>query len=107
MIMHGEHGAGLHRLAVEVDGTGAALARVAAHVRTGQTGQLADEVDEEQPWLDLVGVLDAVDGDAHGRFHRAYLLGSLDGSMNAASSSRGRGNLTATKHKSSQAPISR
>src|SRR6266436_1170771 len=76
--LHGEHGAGLHRLAVEVDGTGAALARVAAHVRAGEAGQLADEVNEEQSWLDLVGMLDAVDGDAHGRFHRAYLLGSLD-----------------------------
>ena len=37
-----------------MDGAGAALARVAADVRPGEAGQLADVVDEQQPRLDLV-----------------------------------------------------
>src|SRR6266478_8396286 len=75
--LHRQHGTGLHRLAVEMDGAGAALARVAPHVRAGQPRQLADEVDEQQPRLDFMGVLDAVDGDGDGLAHRAYLLRGL------------------------------
>jgi hypothetical protein len=55
-----------------MDGAGAALARVAAHVRAREPGQLADEVHEEEPGLDVMRVSDAIDG--HGRFHCAYLL---------------------------------
>jgi hypothetical protein len=70
--LDGQHGAGLHRLAIQMDGAGAALARVAAHVRAREPGQLADEVHEEEPGLDVMRVSDAIDG--HGRFHCAYLL---------------------------------
>src|SRR5436190_18227255 len=72
-----KHGAGLHRLALEMNGAGAALAGVAPHVRAGQPRQLANEVDEQQPRLDFMGVLDAVDGDGDGLAHRAYLLKGL------------------------------
>src|SRR5229473_322897 len=74
--LDGQHGAGLHGLAVQMDDAGPALARVAAHVRAGEPGQLADEVHEEEPGLDVMRVSDAIDG--HGRFHCAYLLRGLD-----------------------------
>ena len=34
--LHGEHGAGLHRFAIEIDGAGAAMAGVAADMRAGE-----------------------------------------------------------------------
>jgi len=74
--LDGQHGAGLHGLAIQVNGAGAALARVAAHVRAREPGQLADEMHEEEPGLDVMRVSDAIDG--HGRFHCAYLLRRLD-----------------------------
>ena len=48
-----EHRAGLHGLAVDVDGAGAALARVAADVGTGQVEILAERLDEEASRLDV------------------------------------------------------
>jgi hypothetical protein len=63
----GEHRAALHRLAVEVDGACAARRRVAPDVRAGQPDVLPDVLDEQRARLDVVGVLDPVDGDAH--FH--------------------------------------
>ena len=61
--LDGEHRAGLGALAVDVDGAGAAVARVAADVRAGQPERVAQEVDEEEARLDvgLVGL--PVDGD--------------------------------------------
>ena len=61
----GEHGAGLHRLAVQPDHAGAAVAGVAAPVRAGQAEVVAQEVHEQQPALDLAGDLVAVDGHRH------------------------------------------
>ena len=54
--------AGLHRHAVEEHGAGAAARRVAADVRPGQAERLAQEVDEEEPGLDVGRALLAVDG---------------------------------------------
>src|SRR5713101_3640576 len=86
--LDGQHGTGLHGLSIQMDGAGPALAGVAAHVRAREPGQLADEVHEQEPGLDVMRVSDAIDG--HGRFHCAYLLrGLIAGSMTAASSSRG------------------
>ena len=69
-----EHRAGLGALPVDVDRAGAAVARVAADVRAGQAEDVAKQVDEEQPRLD-VGIAGlAVDGerDVLGR-HRGPL----------------------------------
>ena len=51
--LDGEQHAALHRLAVEVDGAGAAVAGVAADVRPGQVEVVADEVDEQPARVDL------------------------------------------------------
>src|SRR5690349_20474059 len=58
----GQQRARLDRLAVEVNGARAAVGRVAADVRTGQSQRLAQEVDQEQPGLDLGALLSTVDG---------------------------------------------
>src|SRR4029453_17522260 len=68
--LHREEGARLHRLAVQMDGAGAALAGVATHMGPGEAGQLPDEMDEEQPGLHLVGMARAVDRDRDFVFHR-------------------------------------
>ena len=60
--LHREHVAALHRLAVHVDGAGAALGGVAADVRAGQAQMVADEVDEQRARLDFGGDRLAVDG---------------------------------------------
>ena len=67
--LHGEDGARLHRRAVQEDGAGAALARVAADVRAGETERVAQEMDEQQAGLDLALVNGAVDGDPRLRRH--------------------------------------
>src|SRR5512144_1676335 len=43
--LHREHGARLHRSAVEVDGAGSAMAGVAADMRAGEIELLSQEVD--------------------------------------------------------------
>ena len=58
--LHREQHAALHRLAVEVDRAGAAVAGVAADVRAGQVDVVADEVDEQAARVDLALVDDAV-----------------------------------------------
>ena len=59
----GEHRAGLHRGLVQPDHARAAVRGVAAPVRAGEAQLVAQEVDQQQPRLDLAGVVDAVDGD--------------------------------------------
>ena len=59
--LHGEHRARLDRPAVQQDGAGAAVGRVAADVRAGEPQHLADQVDEQQARLDVGLVLLAVD----------------------------------------------
>src|SRR5262249_52941936 len=61
--LHGEHGAGLHSLAVHRDGTGAANGGLAADVGAGQAHDFAEVMDEEQAWLNLVLVSLPVDSD--------------------------------------------
>src|SRR5919201_21881 len=61
-----EQRAGLDRPAVEQDGAGAALAGVAAHVRSGQAEDVAQEMDEQQAGLDLAGLQNPVDFDGDG-----------------------------------------
>ena len=51
--LHREQRAGLDAAAVDQDGAGAALARVAADVRAGQEKVLAQEVDQEHARLDV------------------------------------------------------
>src|ERR687888_802740 len=65
-----EHGAGLHRVPVEMDRAGAAERRVAADLRPGEAEVVAEEVDEQRPRLDLRLVPDAVDGERN-RYHQA------------------------------------
>ena len=48
-----EDRAGLRAAAVDEDGAGAALARVAADVRAGEAQVLAQEVDEQQARVDV------------------------------------------------------
>ena len=60
-------------LAVEQDGAGAALARVASDVRAGEHQRLAEEVDEQEPRLDLASVARSVDGDGDGGHEAPFL----------------------------------
>src|SRR5262249_49152690 len=50
--LDGEHGAGLHRLAVEVHRAGAAMAGLAADMRAGQVELLAQEMDQQRARFD-------------------------------------------------------
>lgn len=52
--LDGQHGAGLHRLAVEVDRAGTARGGVATDVGAGEPEGLTDVVDEQRAWLDVV-----------------------------------------------------
>jgi len=61
----GEHGAGLHGAAVEVDGTGAALPGIAANVGAGQAEVLAQEFGEQGGGIDIGVYRAAVDGHRH------------------------------------------
>ena len=42
-----EHGAGFHRLAVDIDGAGAAMARLATDMRAGEFQMLPEKMDQE------------------------------------------------------------
>src|SRR5579884_564549 len=64
--------AGLDVLAVQNDRAGATVRGVTADVRPGQPERLADEVDQQQPRLDLGSARLAVDGDRDGE---AFLWG--------------------------------
>src|SRR4026207_2125546 len=61
-----EHRAALHGASVEEHGAGAALARVAADVRSGEAEPVAKRVDEERPTLDLQRARLAVHDDRYG-----------------------------------------
>ena len=58
-----EQRAALDRAAVDENGAGAALARVAADVRARQPQAVAQRVDEQRAPLDLERTLLAVDGE--------------------------------------------
>jgi len=69
--LNGEYRAGLNCLALHQDGAGAANARFAADVRTGQLAVVAQEMDQQGAWFDLVFLLNAVDFDCDLTFHTA------------------------------------
>ena len=50
--LHREHGAGFYRLAVEIDGAGAAMAGLAADMRAGEGGGVAQEMHQQGARLD-------------------------------------------------------
>src|SRR5712691_4501988 len=60
--LDGEHRAALHRLAVDEDRAGAALAGVTSDVGSGEPGNIADVMHEQEPRLDLMLVPVAIDG---------------------------------------------
>src|SRR5436190_18150899 len=64
-----QYRARLHGLAVDQHRAGAADARLAADMRPGQAAHVAQEVDEESAWLDIVPPSHAVhrDRDVHER----------------------------------------
>ena len=51
--LDGEHRARLHRAAVQEDGAGPAVRRVAPDVGAGQPQRLPDEMDKQEPGLDV------------------------------------------------------
>jgi hypothetical protein len=51
--LDGEHGAGLHCLAIEQYGASAAVSCVAADVRASEVKHLADEFHQQQPRLNF------------------------------------------------------
>src|SRR5262249_53573719 len=61
--LHRENSAGLDRLAVNLDGAGTALRRVAPNVRAGETEHVANVMNQEETRLDVVLVLLTVDCD--------------------------------------------
>ena len=63
--LDGEDRARLHRPAVEEHRAGAAVGRVAPDVGPGEAEHLPDQVDQEQPGLDVGVAPLAVDRDAH------------------------------------------
>jgi hypothetical protein len=63
--LNGEDRAGLDRVSVEVDRAGPTIGGVASDVGAGQPKLVAQRVDQQQPWLDLELVLNAVDVQTH------------------------------------------
>ncbi len=59
--LHGEHGAALDGLAVQLHGARAAERGFAAHVRTRQARNFAQKMDKEEAWLHVLGIAFSVD----------------------------------------------
>jgi hypothetical protein len=72
--LHGEDRAGLHGTAIQVDGAGAALGGVAAHMGAGELKLLADELDQQHAGVDGGRYRLAVDGHRNGHGHETLLL---------------------------------
>src|SRR5256886_16464475 len=72
--LDGEHRAALHRLAVDVDRAGAALAGIAADVRACEPEVVTQVVHEQESRLDLMLVPAAVDSGRDLVFHAVLLL---------------------------------
>ena len=72
--LHRQHGAGLHRLAVDMHDAGAALAGVAADMGAGQPQLLAQQLDQQRAALDLDRVLLAVHRQGHLRHPHPSLV---------------------------------
>src|SRR4030095_1416939 len=69
--LDGEHGARLHRTAIEQDGAGPAVGGVPPDMGAGEPEHLPDQVDQQQPRLDVRLVLLAIDRDLDQ--HRRHL----------------------------------
>jgi hypothetical protein len=85
--LRGEDGAGLHGIAIEMHGAGAALAGVAADVRARERKLVPQEIDQKRARIDVRGDLLAVDGKRKGDGHRASFVG--DAAAGTGSSRRG------------------
>jgi hypothetical protein len=71
--LHGQAGARSHGDAVEQDGAGAALARIAADLGAGDAPEVANEMHQKLPRLDVALKPAAVNSNADGDFHVAPL----------------------------------
>ncbi len=71
-----QRGAGLDRLAVDMDDAGAALRGVAADMRAGQAQILAQELHEQRSWIDLGRRVPAV--NRHRDMNHSHILLSQD-----------------------------
>src|ERR1700682_3682196 len=71
MRLHGEHEARPHRLPVQLHRARSAHAMLAAQVSPGQAGVVADEVCEQQAWLDIALYQSAIDLDRDCSRHQA------------------------------------
>src|SRR6185436_8868587 len=71
-----ENGARLHRVAVQQDGAGTALAGVAADVGSGEAQVLAQDLDQETSRLDVERTAGAVHGQRDALCHGRDLLAS-------------------------------
>ena len=75
--MHCEVGAGFHRLAVDVDGTGTAMARFAADVGAGEIELFTQEMNEQGARFDGLLMRAAVDLKGDELFGHGKFLGSF------------------------------
>src|SRR5712691_1380863 len=67
--LHRQHRARFDGLAVDENRTRAALTGVTADIGSGEAECVAQEMDEEQTWLDLSGLPCAVDRERDSVFH--------------------------------------
>ena len=67
--LHGEHGAGLGRFAIEQDGAGAADTGFATDMRPRQAAEVAEKMDEEHSRLDFMLMRSSVDANVERSFH--------------------------------------
>jgi hypothetical protein len=80
-----QHGTALHGAAIHQDGTGAALAGVAADMSSGEVQVVPQDVHQQRPRLHLDVMLRAVDGKGDGTGHETVAPSNRGG--------RGRGDL--------------
>jgi hypothetical protein len=64
--LHGEHQAGADRLSIEQDRARAAYAMLTADVCAGQAKLVAQEIAQQQAWLDGAFVWSAINGNGQG-----------------------------------------
>jgi hypothetical protein len=72
-----ERRAGLQRNPVHVDGTAAALARVATDMCPGQAQVHTQEFDQQRPWLDVGADALSIDGHGNGGHQRCSTVPGL------------------------------
>ena len=67
--LNGKHRARLHRLTIDHHRTRAAERRFTADVRAGQVQHVAQIVNEEHAWFDLIGMRDTIHAEIDSLFH--------------------------------------